>query len=69
VLSLPITQVMQRSPITVTPDTRCIDAVKLMEANPKGIRIMVIPVVDENQLPVGMIHIHDLVLRGYSVGE
>lgn len=69
VLSLPITQVMQRNPITVTSHTRCIDAVKLMEANPKGKRIMVIPVIDENQAPIGMIHIHDLVLRGYSVGE
>jgi arabinose-5-phosphate isomerase len=69
VLSLPIVQVMQRNPITVNPDTRCIDAVKLMENNPQGKRIMVLPVVDENQQPVGMIHIHDLVLRGYSVGE
>lgn len=69
VLSLPIVQVMQRNPITVSPHTRCINAVKLMEENPKGKRIMVLPVVDEHNQPVGMIHIHDLVLRGYSVGE
>jgi arabinose-5-phosphate isomerase len=69
VLSLPIAQVMQRNPIAVTPDTRCEEAVTLMEDNPKGKRIMVIPVVDEYDHPVGMVHMHDLVRRGYSVGE
>jgi arabinose-5-phosphate isomerase len=69
VLSLPIVQIMQRNPITVNPHTRCIDAVKFMEDNPKGKQVMVLPVVNETGQPVGMIHIHDLVRKGYSVGE
>ncbi|MDI6784459.1 MAG: KpsF/GutQ family sugar-phosphate isomerase [bacterium] len=69
VLALPIAQIMQREPITVTPKTRCIEAVRIMEENPKGKPVMVLPVVDENGQPVGMIHMHDLVRKGYSVGE
>jgi arabinose-5-phosphate isomerase len=69
VLSLPVVQIMQRNPIIVNTHTRCLEAVKLMEDNPKGKRVMVLPVVDENNQPVGMIHIHDLVRRGYSIGE
>ncbi|MCX7918846.1 MAG: KpsF/GutQ family sugar-phosphate isomerase [bacterium] len=67
-LSLPISKIMQRDPIFVTPTTRCIEAVRIMEENPKGRRIMVLPVVNDCGQPVGMIHLHDLVRRGFSVG-
>lgn len=69
VLALPIVKIMQENPIMVYPHTRCIEAVKLMEENPKGRRIMVLPVINEENRPVGMIHIHDLVRRGYTVEE
>ena len=59
-------EVMTPSPITVNSQTLCVDAVRLMEDNTKKRFITVVPVVDEENHPVGMVHIHDLIRRGFS---
>ncbi len=68
-LSLPVNAIMIKKPISIFPDTLCIDAVKLMEDNRKHRLIQVLPVVDEKNHPVGMIHIHDLIRRGFTFNQ
>ena len=70
----PVKRLISKNPITVFPDTLCIDAVKLMEDNRKHRLVTVLPVIDSKGRPVGMIHIHDLIRMGFtfnrdSVGE
>jgi arabinose-5-phosphate isomerase len=58
-------QVMTKNPKTIRQNILAAQAMKLMESY----KIMQLVVVDENQRPVGIIHLHDLVeagLRGDS---
>ncbi len=56
-LDLPIQQIMTRAPTTVTMETRLTQAVDLLAAR----KISELPVVDSNQLPIGILDITDIV--------
>lgn len=51
---------MTRNPMNVSPDHTVFDALRIMENH----AITVLPVVDENGRPAGMVHLHDLVQMG-----
>ena len=53
---------MTRKPVVVTPDLLAFDALRLMEDRPS--QISVLPVVDENEMCVGLIRLHDIVRSG-----
>ncbi len=61
--SLEIKEIMNADPSHVYPETKAIDALRLMEQRDKP--FLVLPVVDpDSQRTVGMIHLHDLVALG-----
>jgi arabinose-5-phosphate isomerase len=60
VFSVPIAQVMTRSPRTSSPDELAAVAVGRMERH----GIMALPVLDEGRRVVGMVHLHDLMRAG-----
>lgn len=53
---------MTRTPVVARPDQLAFDALHLMEDRPS--QISVLPVVDENQICVGLIRVHDIVRSG-----
>ncbi len=53
----PISEVMIRSPLTVTPTVRLVEAVELMRSK----KISELPVVDAEGCPIGMLDITDLI--------
>jgi arabinose-5-phosphate isomerase len=53
---------MTKSPIAAAPDVLAFSALRLMEDRPS--QISVLPVVDENQVCVGLIRLHDIVRSG-----
>lgn len=53
---------MTRTPVVATPALLAFDALRLMEDRPR--QISVLPVVDEHQLCVGLIRVHDIVRSG-----
>lgn len=53
---------MTRSPIAASPDLLAYDALRLMED--RSSQISVLPVVDDQQLCVGLIRLHDIVRHG-----
>lgn len=55
-------QVMTHSPVVISPDVLAYDALQLMENRPS--QISVLPVVDEERRPLGLIRLHDLVRAG-----
>jgi len=52
--------VMTKNPKRLTPSKSLSEAINIMEDN----AITVLPVVDDNEKPVGMVHLHDLVQLG-----
>jgi len=52
--------VMTRNPVTISPQTLAFDALKIMESK----KITSLPVVDTNNKPLGVIHMHDLLRAG-----
>jgi len=54
---------MTKNPKRITSKKTLQEALNMMEDN----AITVLPVVDERAVPVGMIHLHDLVQIGLSV--
>ncbi len=62
VLERTIPELMTEDPIRVQAGTMAIDALRLMEDRPS--QISVLPVVDEEDRPVGLLRIHDLVKAG-----
>lgn len=62
VLECAIERIMTRGPISVAPDTRAIEALRLMENRPS--QISVLPVADADGRPVGLLRLHDLVRAG-----
>jgi arabinose-5-phosphate isomerase len=52
----PIQEVMSRNSITLTPRLLAATALQIMQAH----KITSIVVIDQNQIPLGVIHIHDL---------
>lgn len=55
-------EIMTRNPVVTTPETRAFDALRLMEDRPSQINVL--PVVDENNVCVGLIRLHDIVRSG-----
>lgn len=58
--SVPVAEVMTRSPKSSAPDQLAAEAVGLMERH----GIMALPVIDEERKVVGMVHLHDLMRAG-----
>lgn len=63
VLSRPLTETMTHTPKTITPEKLAAQALQIMEKN-KPRPITVLPVVDNDLKPVGMLHITDLLKAG-----
>ncbi|MEQ8822597.1 MAG: KpsF/GutQ family sugar-phosphate isomerase [Sumerlaeia bacterium] len=63
-LARPSHAIMIRNPKRVRPDLRAVKAVDLMEAS--GSKITVLPVVDDDDRVVGMIHLHQLIEAGLT---
>ncbi len=55
----PVSGVMTPDPMRITPDILATHALTTMESGSK--KILVLPVVDDQNRPVGMIHLHDLI--------
>jgi len=53
---------MTRKPVVATPELLAFDALRLMEDRPR--QISVLPVVDGDQVCVGLIRVHDIVRSG-----
>jgi arabinose-5-phosphate isomerase len=60
--SLTATSMMTASPVTTSPDMLAFDALKLMEDRPS--QISVLPVVDDADICVGLLRLHDIVRSG-----
>lgn len=58
--SLRVQEIMTKNPIVIEPDVLAVEAIKPMQAK----EIMVLPVVDKERKPVGMIRLHDIVKAG-----
>lgn len=63
-LDLPVAQLMSADPTTIRTGRLAAEAVHLMEDRPS--QIAVLPVVDAQHHPVGLIRIHDLVRAGVA---
>lgn len=63
VLDIPIHAVMTKNVKTMQPHALAWDAMKLMEANPKQ-RLTVLPVTNEQDIVIGLLHLHDIVQSG-----
>ncbi|MGB9691238.1 MAG: KpsF/GutQ family sugar-phosphate isomerase [Candidatus Sumerlaeaceae bacterium] len=62
VLDRRVESLMTRSPMYVFADTLAAQALNMMEDGPR--KIFVLPVLDSDYRPIGMIHLHDLVSAG-----
>ncbi|MFA6449699.1 MAG: SIS domain-containing protein [bacterium] len=60
-----VDSVMTKNPKRITASKTLFDALNMMEDN----AITVLPVVNEDSAPVGMLHLHDLVQLGMLVGS
>jgi len=59
-LNVPVKDVMVKDPKSLTADKLAVDALNLMEDN----KITMLPIVDADNKPVGMLHMHDLINAG-----
>ena len=59
-LNINVTEVMIKFPKSMQPQELAVDALNLMEDN----KITMLPIVDENNNLVGMLHMHDLINAG-----
>lgn len=64
-LARPIGELMTREPTAIDSETLALDALRLMEGH-KPRPIYLLPVVDAEGRPVGMIHLHTLVQAGLT---
>ena len=62
VLKRPVKEVMTKTALFADRNMLAVKALSMMEDGPK--KIFVLPVLDENRHPVGMVHLHDLVGAG-----
>lgn len=63
VLNRPLTETMTHTPKTITPEKLAAQALQIMENN-KPRPITVLPVIDQDKHPVGMLHLTDLLKAG-----
>lgn len=61
-LERPVEEAMSRSPSVTSPETPAAEAVRVLES--RG--IMALPVVDEEERLVGIVHLHDLLRAGVA---
>jgi arabinose-5-phosphate isomerase len=59
-MSLPVTTVMTQNPKSMHPDDLAVEALNLMDKY----KITMLPIVDTNQKPIGVLHMHDLIRAG-----
>jgi len=57
---IPVTEVMTKNPKRMKPDTIAVEALNLMEKH----NITMLPVVDDDDKTVGLLHMHDLIKSG-----
>jgi len=62
VLECSISDIMTDNPVSIATGTRAIDALRLMENRPSQISIL--PVIDEEKRPVGLLRLHDIIRAG-----
>ncbi len=62
-LDLPISRAMGHRPTTIGPDTLAATALRMMEERSEG-PVTLLIVVDEEQRPLGLLHIHDVLRAG-----
>lgn len=62
-LDLPIKELMNSNPRTITRDSLASEALKLMEGSKKN-EVSVLPVVDEHKKILGLLKLHDLIQTG-----
>lgn len=62
-LEVKIKALMTKSPKSSSPEVLAVDALSLMEADPKH-PVTVLPVLDENKKVLGLIKMHDIVQSG-----
>jgi len=62
-LKSPVEELMNKNPITISPEALAIDALEMMENRGRSINIL--PVVDENHKFLGIIKLHDLLKEGF----
>jgi len=62
-LDRPVEQIMTRDPRTISKEVLVIDALARMEIDPPG-PVTQLFVVDEENRPIGVIHIHDIIRAG-----
>jgi arabinose-5-phosphate isomerase len=62
ILDRKIEEIMTKNPICVKKGTKAIDALHIMEDRPS--QISVLPVIDDEDKPIGLIRIHDLIKAG-----
>jgi arabinose-5-phosphate isomerase len=62
IFSMTIPQIMNPHPIAIAADQKAIQALKIMEEREKPLAVL--PVIEEDRLVCGMIHLHDLVDKG-----
>jgi len=62
-LDQPITQAMNSRPTTISPDMLAISALRMMEERKRGPVTLLLATDDENR-PVGLLHIHDVLRAG-----
>lgn len=55
-----VTEVMTRNPKSIKSDMLAVEAINIMEA----FKITMLPVVDDEDKPVGLLHMHDLIKSG-----
>jgi len=66
-LERPIREMMNKKPTTISSGMLALDALRLMENRPS--QISVLPVVDSNNVPIGMLRLHDLLAAGLPSRE
>ena len=62
IFSMTITQIMNPNPIAIAADNKAIRALRIMEEREKPVAVL--PVIEENRMVCGMIHLHDLIDKG-----
>lgn len=63
-LDVPVSQVMNKKPKSIGPEVLAFDALNLMELGEK--QIYVVPVVDHDQVLLGVLRLHDLMKAGLT---
>src|SRR5690606_229139 len=64
-MDVPVMGLMTRRPLYIASDTLAYDALQLME-NHQPRPVFILPVVESQMRPVGMLHLHALVQAGFK---